>query len=357
MQSSSRRKFLEKTSLATLAAVYSPGYYFHICSRPKLEKVVIGHGDFKYSVEKSWGNLDPQKTPVNNCHEMVQDHQGRLILLTDHPKNNIIIYDKSGKLLDSWTLDFNGAHGLSIHNEGGTEYLYITDVARGSVVKTTLNGKIVLSLKSPGEIGAYEAHAVYRPTETTIGPNGDIYVADGYGSQFIIQYNFKGEFIRKFGGDSFLSENKFKQVHGVTLDTREANHPTLLCSARIKNTFKRFSLEGEFIEDIYLPGAFISRAVIDGENLYSGVCFGMTKENFNMQLNLGFVTILDKNNQVISNPGGTKPKYKKDGKLEMMLQEQPVFKHCHDVCVDNDKNLYVCQWNAGKIYPYKLHRV
>jgi hypothetical protein len=288
---------------------------------------------------------------------MVQDRQGRLILLTDHPKNNIIIYDKSGKLLDSWTLDFKGAHGLSIHNEGGTEYLYITDVASGNVVKTTLNGKIVLALNQPGEIGAYESHAVYRPTETTIGPNGDIYVADGYGSQFIVQYDNKGEFIRKFGGDSFLSENKFKQVHGVTLDNRDVNNPTLICSARIKNTFKRFSLEGEFIEDFYLPGAFVSRAVIDGENLYSGVCFGMTKENYNMQLNLGFVTILDKNNKVVSNPGGTKPRYRKDGKLEMMLQDQPVFKHCHDVCVDDDKNLYVCQWNAGKVYPYKLHRI
>jgi len=29
----------------------------------------------------------------------------------------------------------------------------------------------------------------------------------------------------------------------------------------------------------------------------------------------------------------------------------------HDVCVDDEKNLYVCQWNAGKVYPTKLHRV
>ena len=41
----------------------------------------------------------------------------------------------------------------------------------------------------------------------------------------------------------------------------------------------------------------------------------------------------------------------------MMRQDKPIFKHCHDVCVDDDKNLYVCQWNANGIYPYKLHRV
>lgn len=75
-----------------------------------------------------------------------------------------------------------------------------------------------------------------------------------------------------------------------------------------------------------------------------------------MQQNLGFVTIIDKNNKVVSNPGGTKPTYKK-GALQPMYQKKPIFKHCHDVCVDDDKNLYVCQWNADKVYPYKLHRV
>ncbi|WP_281280763.1 hypothetical protein [Fodinibius sediminis] len=40
-----------------------------------------------------------------------------------------------------------------------------------------------------------------------------------------------------------------------------------------------------------------------------------------------------------------------------MVQQEPVFKHCHDVCIDDEKNMYVCQWNAGNTYPVKLHRV
>jgi DNA-binding beta-propeller fold protein YncE len=41
----------------------------------------------------------------------------------------------------------------------------------------------------------------FVPTETAINPaNGDIYVADGYGSQYIIQYDSKGRYIRHFGG-------------------------------------------------------------------------------------------------------------------------------------------------------------
>ncbi len=353
-----RRQFVKKTSLSLTSLMVTPSVPFYIHhNKTRLDDKVIGHNDFTFRVEKEWGNLNPEKHPVRNCHEMVMDSKERLILLTDHIKNNILIYDTSGKLLDNWSLNLPQAHGLTIHNEGGEEVLYITDPSLGRVIKTTLNGKILGELKHPSKIEAYSDKMPYKPTETAIGPNGDVYVADGYGSQYILQYDLKGNFIRKFGGDSFLNEKKFKQAHGVALDTRDPENPTLLCTARIKNTFKRFSLEGEFIESYYMPGLFVSRPVIDGENVYSGVCFGMEKGNYNMQLNKGFVTILDKENKVISNPGGTAPKYDENGKLKLMLQDQPVFKNCHDVCIDKNKNLYVCQWNAGGVYPYKLHRV
>jgi hypothetical protein len=31
--------------------------------------------------------------------------------------------------------------------------------------------------------------------------------------------------------------------------------------------------------------------------------------------------------------------------------------HPHDVCVDNDENIYVPQWASKKSYPIKLERV
>jgi hypothetical protein len=40
-----------------------------------------------------------------------------------------------------------------------------------------------------------------------------------------------------------------------------------------------------------------------------------------------------------------------------MYQSLKVFHHPHDVCVDDDENLYVAQWNSGKTYPIKLYRV
>jgi len=348
-----RRDFIQDASIVISGTLLTKP--ISILAFDTTEDLVIGHGYYKYKVNKEWGALDPNKYPVNDCHEMVLDKKERIILLTNEPRNNILIYDKSGRLLENWTLNLLGAHGLTIHEENGTEFLYITDLMRDEVYKTTLTGNVLLTIKHPKFISQYQECDKFKPTETCIGPNGDIYIADGYGSQYILQYNSKGEFIRKFGGDSAIQDDKFKQVHGITLDLRDSKNPTLLCTARMKNCFKRFTLEGKYIESIYTPGAYLSRAVIKGEMLYSGVCFSALKNNY-LTLNSGFVTILNKDNMVVSNPGGTAPIYV-NGRLQPIVQDQAIFKHCHDVCIDNDDNLYVPQWNAGKVYPYKLTRV
>jgi peptidylamidoglycolate lyase len=348
-----RRNFIQNSSVVLGGSLISKPFGNLI--QHKSDDIIIGHGDYKYKVNKDWGTLDASRYPVNDCHEMVIDKKQRILLLTNEPKNNILIYDKSGKLLDCWTLNLSGAHGLTLHEENGEEFLYITDIARDEVYKTTLKGRVLLTIKHPKLINQYQDCDKFKPTETCISPNGDIYIADGYGSQYILQYNNKGEFIRKFGGDSAIQEDKFKQVHGITLDTRNPGNPTLLCTARMKNCFKRFSLDGKYIESIYTPGAYLSRAVIKDDMLYSGVCFSALKHNY-LTSNSGFVTILNKENVVVSNPGGTAPIYI-DGQLQTMVQDQAVFKHCHDVCIDNDNNIYVAQWNAGKVYPFKLTRV
>lgn len=348
-----RRNFLNKSTALTAGTILIPSFYIGK-SKPKLSKEVIGHGDFKYRVHQDWGNLDPAKHPVKNCHEMVMDSKGRLIMVGDETKNNILIYDKSGKLLDFWGISYESGHGLTLWNAGGEEFLFICDNT-GTMIKTTLNGRELMRIGHPSKYGAYAEGDAFSPTESAIGPNGDIYLADGYGSQYVLQFNQKGEFIRKIGSGRGDQDDQFQTAHGVCIDARDSANPTLLITSRAHNCFKRFTLDGKYLETIFLPGAYVCRPVIDGENLYAGVCWSRLKY-LNRTPNSGFVTIMDKNNKVVSNPGGTAPKYI-DGQLQLMLQDQPIFKHCHDVCIDNDKNIYVCQWNADQTYPIKLERV
>lgn len=342
---------LFKFSLALLG-------FFSVCFSAQPEKwqgKIIGHGDFKYKVDIHWSKANPEKVPIKNCHEMVQSKDGRLFLLTDHRKNNIIIYNTEGEVLDTWTLNISG-HGLTYDHTTEGDFLYLTGLG-GEVIKTDLKGNVLLKLKPPHEFKAYSNNMKYTPTETAIAPNGDIYVADGYGSQFILHYDKNGNFIRKFGGKSTqpVNKGKFIQAHGIALDNR-GEVPLLVCTARIRNEFHWYDLNGKFVKSVYLPGAYMSRPVIHNQELYSGICFGMFENDFRMWQDRGFVMIMDHQNKVVSNPGGTEPIYK-DGKLKVMMQEQDLIKNAHDVCVDSEGNIYVCQWANKGTYPFKLTRI
>jgi hypothetical protein len=350
MKNSSRRNFLKKTSLLACTAMSVPHFSFGIINKRRPTGAIVGHGDFKYHVDKEWGVQDSLKIPVKDCHEMVQDAKGRLILLTNHTRNNILIYDRSGKVLDTWTLNASGAHGLTITQEGGEELLFATDSDNGKVYKTTLDGKVLMELNAPKEISNYADPTKFHPTEVAVAPNGDFYVADGYGENLIIRYSHKGEYISHFGGKG-REDYQFDCCHGVTLDTRDTNNPTLLITSRTAHEFKRFSLDAKHLETISLPGCWNCRPVIKGDHLYFAVLATVTWGSYD-----GLIAILDKNNKVVSFPGGTTPTYK-DGALQVPVSDCETLLNPHDVCIDNDENIYVPQWYSGRTYPVKLERV
>lgn len=342
-----RRAFVQNTLTATAGIVTMPT----LLTPSNPESLILGHNSHQYSLDVNWGKLDPLRYPVKDCHEMVQDSKGRILLLTNETKNNILVYDKSGRLLESWGTEYPGAHGLTLSKENGEDFLFISDNDRHQVIKTTIDGKVVMTLDYPKESGHYERAEQYVPTEVAIGPNGDIYIADGYGEQWISQYSHSGEFIQSFGGRGDRPEH-LQNAHGICLDMRQPNNPTLIVSAREENAFKRYSLSGKYLETIPLPGAFVCRPVIHGDYLYAAVL----KSRAYGDDPSGFVTILDKQNKVVSNLAGSTPTYSK-GVPDEMYQTLKVFMYPHDVCVDDDENIYVAQWNSGHVYPYKLNRI
>lgn len=349
----SRRNFIKKSSL-TLGSLAMGSQLNAKIFMPKPGEVIIGHNTHKYKVVPGWGLLDAGKNPVNDCHEMVEDAKGRLIMCTNETKNNIIIYDKSGKLLETWGTTYPGAHGLTIGGEGDQQFLLLTDTARHQVIKTDLKGKEIFKIDYPKEIERYEYPGQFVPTETAVNPfNGDIYVADGYGANYIIQYDSSGRYIRHFGGRG-NTEQTFDTCHGVLVDTRNPNNPTLLVTDRMNQCLKRFTLNGIYIETIHLPGTFICRPVLRG-NFIFGAAFRSTNAGLE---NSGYIQILDENMMVVSTPGGSEPVYL-NGKLQTQKKEDPnsVFMHPHDVHVDSDENIYIPQWASKKTYPVKLERV
>ena len=336
-----RRNFIKHSSYS-LAAI--------ACGTSNSPKdLVIGHGSHQYKVDLHWGALNSHFYPVKDCHEMAIDSKGRIFLLTNHIRNNVLIYERDGKLIDTWGTTYPGAHGLTLVDEAGQEVLYIADNERHEVIKTTLEGRELMVIPYPRESGQYERADEYIPTETAIAPNGDIYVADGYGKQHILHYDAKGKIINVFGGRG-PEDKHLDNAHGICIDHRDPKGPELLVTDRMKNQLKRFTMEGDFLGIIDLPGAYICRPVIKDSMIYLATIWsGEAKAE-------GFISILNEDNQLVSAPGAIEPIYV-DHQLQTMQQSLRIFQHPHDVCVDKDDNLYVAQWDSGQTYPIKLIRV
>ena len=342
--STSRRRFLAgwAAAPAILGATDKGG-----TKRP-----ILGISKHTYEAYHDWGEL-PAGIKYGNTHGVVEDSQGHIYVhhtvhATSESPDSMVVFDENGKFVKSWGKEFKGgAHGLHIAKEGSTEFLYMCDTARGVVVKATLNGETVYSIGYPEHSEAYKPGAdgkrpKYSPTNLAIGPNGDLYVGDGYGSSYINQYNSKGEYIRTFGGKG-KEAGKLDCPHGITVDHRGST-PILTVADRGNARIQRFTLDGKHID-------FVS-----GTNL---PCHFYFYKNGDMVVpDLGArVTLMDKHNQVIAHLGDdSESKWRETRKLSRDHFTPGKFVAPHGACFDHKGNLFVVEWvEVGRVT--KLRRV
>lgn len=343
-----RRRFLHSAGIATLlAASQAPA---QIAARP-----VLGHGKFRYRVVPDWGVLGAG-TPVKDCHGLVRDREGHVLLLTNHVANNVIVYDKAGRLVHKWGTQFPGAHGFSLVTElgggGGREVLFITDLATHRVVKTTLDGRVLDEWRWPEHTGKYEKENQFRPSWTLHLPNGEFFVLDGYGRDYITHHGADGKFRKIFGG----AEGGIVHwgPHGGMADVRDAKNPSLLIAMSDQQHLLRLSLDGKKLAQIDLPGGNPRQIRLhDGYFFVAHLADNWPKD----KASRGFVSVLDRDLRVVSNLAGSAPAYDDAGKLQPMKNDGGVFNHPHDVIVDDEGSVYVAQFSSGQTYPIKLERV
>jgi hypothetical protein len=320
-------------------------------SRGAEARQVLGQGDFKYRVVPGWGVLGPD-TPVDNCHGIVSDREGHIILLTDHVKNNFIVYDAAGKLVHKWGTQFPGAHGLSLVVENGKEFLYFTDLKRHQIFKATPSGELLEEWGWPKATGKYAKEDDYRPSWTLHLPNGEFFVLDGYGKDFITHYGADGKFVKIFGGQE--GGIAHWGPHGGMIDSRKADDPTLLIAMSDQQSLLRLGLDGAKRGETALPGGNPRQIRMhDGHFFITHLADNWPKDRSSR----GFVSILDADLRVVSNIAGTAPLYDDTGTLRPMRHAEEVFLHPHDLAIDHEGSFYVAEFASNKTYPVKLERV
>ncbi len=346
--SSSRRTFLRQCSTGLSAPLILGAQNKSGGKRP-----VLGTGDHTYEVTHDWGQL-PADIQYGNTHGVCEDSQGRIyvhhtVFATSEKPDSMVIFDGDGNFIKSWGKDFKGgAHGLTIHREGTNEFLYLCDTKRALVVKTTLDGEEVFTIGYPKEAEPYSKPGPdgkpikYSPTNLAVAPNGDFYVADGYGSSYINQYNSQGHYIRTFGGPG-KEAGQLLCPHGIMVDTR-GPEPVLTVADRTNQRLQRFTLNGKHIDFMYGTPAPCHFSVHKNGDIVLPDLFAR-------------VTLLDRHNQLITQLGDDSySNYMETRKLTRDHFTPGRFVCPHGACFDHAGNIYVVEWvEVGRVS--KLQKV
>ena len=347
-----RRTFLAASTAAATASLFPA---IIVRGQPGRGEI-LGQRDFQYRVDEGWGVLDEDEATVKNCHGIVEAKDGRLILLTDEVKNNVIVYDGDCGCFDSaWTLDFPGAHGLSIVTEGEgkdqREVLFITDIRTSRFVKTTIEGEVLQRWGWPEDSGKYDREQQYKPSWTLHKPDGEFFVLDGYGKDYIQHFDKQGKQKNIFGG----KEGGITHwgPHGGIYDG-EGEDGGLLIAMSDQQYLMKLDDEGNEKFRVQLPGGNPRQIQKAGDHYFvAHLADNWPKDRDSP----GYISVLDKDFKVVANLDGDSPKYDDDGKLQQMSARGKVFTHPHDLCVAKDGSVYVAQFMSGGTFPIKLERV
>ena len=202
-------------------------------------------GPREYVYDPTWGKLPEGLNDWAFVPAVVVDSEDRVYVNQRGP-SSIVVYSPDGEILATWGAQFEkGAHGLQIRQEADGEYLYFADVARHCIVKTTLDGRVLWTLGTPGKVGA-KGQPFNRPTSVAFGPDGDFYVSDGYGNRRVHHFDPDRRLIHSWGEEG-IGPSQFSLVHHVWYDTR-GDWPRLWVCDRENNRIQIFTPEGEYVE-------------------------------------------------------------------------------------------------------------
>jgi len=352
-----RRDFLKQTgaaafATATAAATALSGPFVHASDKADAKNPVIGQGDHRYQCFHGWGEL-PSSIHWFETHGVAIDKAGLIYIKhraggekpksAESAQDTIVVFDPKGKFVRSFGKEYHGGgHGIDIREENGQEFLYLSCMFPVNlVVKTDLKGEVVWIKETPKEPHVYDKQGTpYSPTNVAFGPDGGFYVGDGYGSNYIHQYDKEARWVRTFGGTG-EGPGQFRTPHGLWLDNRPGREPQLVVADRANARLQYLSLDGQprsINRDVSFPAHFDIRGeVLLLPDLHARV------------------TLFDKDNKVIVHLGYD-PEWTKQVLDGFKIRTQPdrwpagKFIHPHDACFDRDGNIFVAEWvQTGRV--------
>jgi DNA-binding beta-propeller fold protein YncE len=206
-----------------------------------------------YGVIEGWEQLPPGYEHRDVAGVAVdQEDRVYLICRGDHP---IIVYDRKGNFLSTWGqgLFTYRTHGITVDPNG---MLYCTDDGNHTIRKFTPDGKLLMTMgtmNTPSDTGYDGKNTLTatrpsgpfnRPTNLAVGPQGDLFVSDGYGNCRVHRFSPTGELKRSWGTPGG-GPGEFYLPHGIAVS---ADGRVFVCD-RENDRIQIFSPDGEYLSE------------------------------------------------------------------------------------------------------------
>ena len=285
----------------------------------------------------------PGKETIGNGHGEIQvDSKGNLYVSVQEEGAGVQVYGPDGKFIKALPLP-GSLHGFVVRKDEGGEFLFAAVLSQQKVIKTTLDGKVVLEIPTSAFPAGKGGEKGLKLTNCDVAPNGDIYVVDGYGQSWIFVFDRAGKFKTVFGGP--VEPLKLANAHKIFIDTRFEPARVLVCD-RGNNRMLHTDLAGNLI------------GVVAAEGLRRPSSASFHGDLMCVAEIAGRVSVWNKEGKLVADLGANDTKGQTNTpKVEPKDWRAGVVTSPHGITFDNDGNILETEWNVfGRVLRWNVKK-
>jgi outer membrane protein assembly factor BamB len=200
---------------------------------------VVCLGARRYRVERPWARMPPG-VELGLASDVALDTSGRAYVLR-RADPAILVFDKAGELVAQWREgSIADGHGIHVSADG---HVFAVDRDNHRVFAFGPDGDIKLSLGDAARprFGAPFNH----PSAVATAPDGDIFVADGYGNSHVHRFTREGRHLATFGRPG-SGPGEFTTPHALVIDRQGR----VLVTDRENHRVQILSQDGRYLGEI-----------------------------------------------------------------------------------------------------------
>jgi len=248
----------------------------------------------EYDAVADWLEPPAGRETLGPMHgDVAVSRAGEVYVSVETAGMGLQVFSPDGRFLRALENAPADLHGFVIRDAGDGEHIYGVSLRGQRFVKMTLAGEIVLDISRDAIPTEYWAQNRFSTelgvllSGLDVAPNGDLYVTDGYSSDYVHRFDRNGRYLGTFGGKA--APYGFNILHKIAMDTR-FDPVRIIATDRLNNRVVHLGLDGEFLgvvnDELLLPAA----VAIDGDNVVVAELQGR-------------VTILDRDGHVVRHIG------------------------------------------------------